>query len=231
MSAAAAVAGWAAAALLLLAARRREADRAERIARACHELRGALHAAGMALHGAPGGERVRAARAELDRAALALADLASAPAGRAAADGRAVRVDVGALVARHAAAWRAVAAGHGARLRILLPEGPAVVEGDPLRLAQAAANLVSNAAEHGGGAVELRVAARDGRVLVDVRDDGPGLPRPVAAITRRARSGRGARGRGLAIAGEVAARHGGRVAAVPDPAGGRVVLELPEPTP
>ncbi|HEX6390127.1 MAG TPA: hypothetical protein VFZ89_11780, partial [Solirubrobacteraceae bacterium] len=89
MSAALALTGWAlatCAALLLLGARRRDAARRERIARACHELRGPLHAAGLALHGAGGSRRVAAAREELRRAALALADLDAAPLGERAAD-------------------------------------------------------------------------------------------------------------------------------------------------
>lgn len=233
MSAAAVLAGWALAALaggLLLAARRRDAARRERVARACHELRGPLHAAGLALHGAHGpgaAARIDAAQEELRRAVLALGDLDGAPTGRTPRERR-CRVDIGALVARHAAAWRAVAGDHGAALRILLPDRPAVVLGDPLRLAQAAANLVANAAEHGGGSVELRVrGAEAGRVQVEVADDGPGL----AALPRAPRTGRGRRGRGLAIAGEVAARHGGRLSAAPAPGGARLVLDLPGAAP
>src|SRR5206468_10351813 len=47
--------------------------------------------------------------------------------------------------------------------RALLPPSfpgdvsPTTVVGDPLRLAQACANLVANAAEHGGGVVRVRV--------------------------------------------------------------------------
>jgi signal transduction histidine kinase len=231
MSASLALGGWAlavTAALLLLVARRRDASRRERIARACHELRGPLHAAGLALHGAAGSYRVEAAQAELRRASLALADLDAAPLGSRAAD-RIAAVDLGALIARHVAAWRAVAAGRGSQLRVRLPAGPAVVHGDPLRLAQATANLVANAAEHGAGAIDLRVRdAADGTsVVVEVSDSGPGLPAPVADLTQRPRAGRGRRGRGLAIAAEIAAGHGGRLASAPATQGARVLLELP----
>jgi signal transduction histidine kinase len=47
----------------------------------------------------------------------------------------------------------------------------------------------------------------------------------VAALARRGR--RGTRGHGLAIASEIAARHGGRIVAAPSPRGAAVVLELP----
>jgi len=64
-------------------------------------------------------------------------------------------------------------------------------------------------------------------VRIEVIDEGPGLPAPVAQLTRRARGGRGRRGRGLAIAAEIAERHGGRLVAAPTARGARIGLELP----
>jgi len=64
-------------------------------------------------------------------------------------------------------------------------------------------------------------------VRIEVRDDGPGLPAPVADLARRPRAGRGERGRGLAIAADIAARHGGRLSAAPSPHGACLALELP----
>ena len=55
----------------------------------------------------------------------------------------------------------------------------------------------------------------------------PGLPAPVGDLTRRPRAGRGRRGRGLAIAADIADRHGGRLVAAPAARGARVALELP----
>jgi signal transduction histidine kinase len=46
-------------------------------------------------------------------------------------------------------------------------------------------------------------------------------------LARRARGGRGARGRGLAIASVIAAEHGGRISAAPSERGARLALELP----
>ena len=62
---------------------------------------------------------------------------------------------------------------------------------------------------------------------IEVCDEGPGLPASVGDLTRRARGGRGRRGRGLAIAAEIAERHGGRLVAAPAPRGARIALELP----
>jgi signal transduction histidine kinase len=64
-------------------------------------------------------------------------------------------------------------------------------------------------------------------VRIEVIDEGPGLPIPLADLIRRARGGRGRRGRGLAIAAQIAERHRGRLVAAPAPRGTRIGLELP----
>ena len=99
----------------------------------------------------------------------------------------------------------------------------ATVVADPLRIAQACANLIGNAAEHGEGEVRVRVLAVGQFVRLEVADDGPGLPASVTALTAHARARRGPRGHGLAIAAAIARDHGGRLFAP----GARIVLELP----
>jgi signal transduction histidine kinase len=235
---AASVCGWitaAAALLFALAARRRLAWRMELVARACHELRGPLTAARLGLElGTRMGElapvRLRALDLELGAAALALDDLAAARcrAGRhvAAFD----EVDVPTLLAECAEAWRAAAASQGADVHTRWSGPPVLVRGDRLRLVQAIGNLIANAIEHGGGRLELRGRAEGAGagagVRIELIDDGPGLPAPVAELVRRSAGGGDTRGRGLAIASEIAATHGGRVAAGPSERGARLVLEL-----
>jgi signal transduction histidine kinase len=230
--------GWAVAAVALVeafVARRRGARSAELVARACHELRGPLHAAGLGLHaaareaaaaGAPDG-RLAAVGAELDRARLALADLAAAPSGATAVDVPGP-VELATLLRAQVASWAPVAAAQERRVVLRGPVAPVLVHGEALRLAQALGNLLGNAVEHGGGDVVVRLrCATSGRVAVEVTDAGDGLPAPVSTLARRPRAGRGARGRGLAIAVQVAARHGGRLSAAPAARGARLVLELP----
>jgi signal transduction histidine kinase len=233
MSSALAFAGWALAFAALAAGGfvlRRLEHRTELVARACHELRGPLTAARLGLHlvGAAhdSAGRVAAIDLELRRVGLALDDLQAARMGGRARDRRET-VPVTDLLHEAASSWGPVARAAGRDVRLDGQACEAAVRGDRLRLAQACGNLVANALEHGEGPVWLRGHAADGRVRIEVVDQGPGLREPVADLARRARGGRGRRGRGLAIASEIAARHGGRLAAAPAASGGRVVLELP----
>jgi len=124
--------------------------------------------------------------------------------------------------------WEVVASAFESVVLLGCPLPGTTVVGDRLRLAQAISNLIANALEHGPGRIELTarfVGAR--HVCIEVIDEGPGLPIPLADLTRRARAGRGQRGRGLAIAAQIAERHRGRLVATPAPSGTRIGLELP----
>lgn len=209
--------------------------RSERVARACHELRGPLTAARLALAlgeraGALSAERLRAVDLELGRAALALDDL-----GAVGRSGRGAGVDavtweefdLGDLVLDSVLAWRAAALVRGVELSVERPADPMLVRGDRLRVAQATGNVIANALEHGKGDVAVRARVSAGMARVEFVDSGGGLPAPVAELAGRARRGRGARGRGLAIATAVVVAHGGRLGAAPSERGARIVLELP----
>jgi signal transduction histidine kinase len=246
VTATAALCGWAAAAVataLALAVRHALDDGREAVARACHELRGPLTAARLGLSlqlraDEESRDRLRAIDTELSRAALALDDLTVARRGEWSGPRLTAleRVDIAALVADAVEAARGRAHAAGVGLQLASPGawrsgGGGAVWGDRLRLAQALGNLIANAIEHGGGAVRVTVATRARTVRIEVCDDGPGLPAPVGALARRPRRGRGARGRGLAIALVIARRHGGTISAAPARAGARVVLELPAAAP
>jgi signal transduction histidine kinase len=205
---AAALAGWVLAAGLFAMLLRLRA-RLELVARAEHELRGPLTAFGLVLEGARRGRPVGGALdAELERARVALADLAAARRGRRAADVPR-KLPLEPLIRSSAAAWGAVPTWLAGR---------AVVTADPGRVAQAVGNLLANAAEHGSGPPSV-VTRREARaVKVEVSN-------PV-----RAPSGSGSapgRGRGLGIAGSAARSAGGRVVAGADRERFVASLELP----
>jgi signal transduction histidine kinase len=211
--------------------RRRRLACAELVARAAHELRGPLAAAHLGLQSLgrqPGVQRWRCVGVDvqLQRAALAVADLAAAPRGRRIDDVPGV-VDVGVMLEEQVRSWRPMAGAYGCEL-LLAPVAPgALVAGDRLRLGQAIGNVVANAVEHGQGRIELSARELGDRIRIEVLDDGPGLPAPVAELAARPRAGRGRRGRGLAIASDIARRHGGRLASAPSDRGARLALDLP----
>lgn len=245
MSAAVTVGGWLGTGFALVWGRVVLARRMELVARACHDLRGPLTSARLAtrlvaMAVPPNGAVDRAGvhgplesiELELSSARVAVEDLVAALGGRRAVDRTSI-FDVGVMLVDVAETWRPVALEQGVRLRVDQPPGRVLVHGDRGRLAQACGNLLANAIEHGrhgdgGGDVVLRARAGVHTVRIEVLDDGPGLPAPVAQLVRRTpRAGRDARGRGLAIAADVAARHRGRLASAPSECGARLVLELP----
>jgi signal transduction histidine kinase len=95
---------------------------------------------------------------------------------------------------------------------------PATVHGDPLLLKRLFTNLINNAVTYGGKAL-VNVGRMDGRAIIDVDDEGPGLEQ--ASLDRafepfyRAESSRnrmtGGMGLGLAIVKAAASSHGGDV--------------------
>jgi len=227
-----AVLGWTAALCALATAaflRVSAGRRMALVAEAAHELRAPLSAALMGLHGvvadAPGARRVAAVELELRRAGLALADLDAAPRGRRAPE-LSEPLDVRALLAEAVEGWRPLAGALGGELLFDPAGARLLVHADRLRLTQAVGNLVLNALEHGAGPVRIRGHATRAHVRIEVRDQGPGLPAPVAAL---AADGTHAcrRGHGLAIAARVVRRHGGRLLTAPVSSGACVVLELP----
>jgi two-component system OmpR family sensor kinase len=92
--------------------------------------------------------------------------------------------------------------------------GSAIVEGDERRLEQLVRNLLANALRHARSRVTLRVAAVDGEALLQVEDDGPGVPAALLPnLFERFAKGAGSDGSGLglAICRWVARAHGGDV--------------------
>ncbi len=86
-------------------------------------------------------------------------------------------VDLRRLVQRVAQGFEKAARLQGVQLVCAAGEDPVIVRGDPLRLEQIVANLVSNAVKYtnSGGRVELRLERERGEALLRVRDTGVGI--------------------------------------------------------
>jgi two-component system OmpR family sensor kinase len=138
----------------------------------------------------------------------------------------------------------AVVAGCAERVRIADPartwqvriaDGLATV-GDEELLRRAVDNLLMNVLVHtpAGTAGAISAYETGGQIILEVSDDGPGVPpdqlphifdRFYRAGPRSARPGSGL---GLAITAEIAAAHGGLAAAAPaSPRGLRITLSIP----
>ena len=211
--------------------RRHGAARMALVAEAAHELRGPLGAALLGLHGvvgdaagcaARGRGRARAAPRRRSRSTTSTRRRAGAARRVRRAGRRAARCSPSAVEA-----WRPLARALAVRAA-LRPAGCRGSSSAPTRCGspRPSGNLVANALEHGGGPVRVRAHATRGHVRIEVRDHGPGLPAPVAALAAGAPHA-GRRGHGLAIAGRVVRRHGGRLLTAPVSSGACVVLELP----
>jgi len=143
-------------------------------------------------------------------------------------------VPLGAQLERTVTRWRA-AANRDWRLN----STSAVVLADPQRLETALDSLVENAVRYTdeGGVIELAAYPDEESVVIEVRDDGPGIPdEELAYIFESFRSGssRGGTGMGLAIVKAIVEAHGGAVSVENLPGGGasfRLRLPVQGPPP
>lgn len=86
-----------------------------------------------------------------------------------------------------------------------------LVRSAPSDLAQVLQTLVENALQHGAGTVMVEATRRGSSVVVEVRDEGPGIPAAIAPhIFERSVTSQGS-GLGLDLARQLALRNGGRL--------------------
>jgi signal transduction histidine kinase len=109
---------------------------------------------------------------------------------------------------------------------------------DRERLHQVVVNLLDNAVRHGpvDGRVTVTARSEAGRLVIEVADEGPGIPveerhRVFERFTRGDRSTGGGTGLGLAIARWVVELHHGTISVVDQDgsAGCRIRVTLPGP--
>lgn len=123
----------------------------------------------------------------------------------------------------------------GDRVRLAI-DAPGMVNGDELLLAALVDNAVENALKFSKNKpIDVRVTERDGNVVLDVIDDGPGLPpedraRAFEPFFRSAesRASTPGHGVGLAIVAQVAEAHGGKAEFLdPESRGAHLRVTLP----
>src|SRR3954468_24377872 len=125
--------------------------------------------------------------------------------------GNAVTFDLDEVIQQQLAEWRPAyrSAGRG-----IVSSGKRhlTAVGTPGAVAQVLAALIENSLMHGGGTVALRTRVTGNQAVVEVTDEGPGVPADLGArIFERTISGRNSTGIGLAVARDLAEADGGRL--------------------
>ncbi|KLI99269.1 HAMP domain-containing sensor histidine kinase [Luteimonas sp. FCS-9] len=199
------------------------------LAAVAHDLRTPLTGLRLRAETAPSPDRERMV-ADIARMQTMIAQVLAYAQGEVAPLQRAP-VDVTALACELAASAHAL--GQPVQVRA---DAPAIVQGDALALRRALSNLIDNAVRY-AGAAEVEIQARDGLLLVDVADRGPGIPadararlvQPFQRLEHSRSRDTGGAGLGLAVARSTAQRHGGALELHDRDGGGlraRLVLPL-----
>lgn len=139
----------------------------------------------------------------------------------------AVPLDVDEVVDQQLEEWEPAFAAAGRTLHRLGSRGLRAVA-SPGGLSQVIATLLENSLRHGAGRVLVRTRTSGGSVVVEVADEGPGVPPELGSrIFERSVSGAEGTGLGLALARDLAEGDGGRLELVSDrPAVFAVFLQL-----
>ncbi len=183
-------------------------------------------------------ERLGSALEEIERLANIVEGLfaiSRLDAGEAAAEW--VKFDLAQLAAATADQMSLLAEDRHIQIKCAVAK-PVWVEGDRARMKQVVVNLLDNAIKytHEGGAVALTVGSRDSQAVLEVADNGPGIP--LDALPRvferffrvdKARSReQGGAGLGLSIVKSICAAHHGKVeVSSASGQGSRFRVELP----
>ncbi|MEX0171646.1 ATP-binding protein [Streptomyces sp. LMG1-1-1.1] len=125
--------------------------------------------------------------------------------------GSAVAFDLDEVVKQQIEEWRPAYRSAGRAIVHSGKQGMRAV-GTPGAVAQVLAALIENSLMHGGGTVALRTRVTGNQSVIEVTDEGPGVPADLGArIFERAVSGRSSTGIGLAVARDLAEADGGRL--------------------
>jgi signal transduction histidine kinase len=132
-----------------------------------------------------------------------------------------------------ARSFRPAAEAAGVALTTDAPDDLPILELDPVRIREVLTNLVANALRHTprGGSIVLGGAVDEARIVLTVRDSGPGIdPALLPHVFDRFVKGESSRGSGLglAIARGLVESHRGSITVASPPGGGTTFrVELP----
>ncbi|MGX1810149.1 HAMP domain-containing sensor histidine kinase [Nocardia sp. NPDC055321] len=216
-------------------------QRREFIANVSHELRTPITALGAVLENLvdgvaePDPATLRTALAQTERLSLLVSELlalSSIEAGAVALDREQFPLEP--LLTEVVAEAEVMAAAVDRPVRFTIAATPGLlVRADRARLHQVLLNLADNATRHGPARGEVRLEAHTlrGHTVIEVADDGPGIPpaerpRVFERFTRGGRTTSGGTGLGLAIARWIVDLHGGTIAVAAP--GSRIRLTLPD---
>ena len=124
------------------------------------------------------------------------------------------KCDLADIVKDRAGEWLRRVGGRSVELEFEL--APAPIRGSSVLVGELASNLVDNAARYGAKTVTVVTRDGDGRSVLEVVDDGPGIPVPERSriferFRRLDNESTDGSGLGLAIVKEIAQRHSARI--------------------
>ncbi len=209
---------------------------------ASHQLRTPLTALSMRLEemveAADSPEVVReegaAALAQTDRLTQVVGQLLGR--ARRSSSGAPVLTSLNDIIAQQVTEWEPAFRAEGRKIEVLGGPDEGGAGSAELRayvstggVSQVIATLLDNALVHGGGTVSIRTSQTSRSVVIEVKDEGKGVPADlVHRIFERSVSGAGGTGLGLALARSVAASDGGQLVLVrPRPATFAVIFPRP----
>ncbi|MBT2385797.1 ATP-binding protein [Streptomyces sp. ISL-11] len=123
----------------------------------------------------------------------------------------AVVFDLDEVIKQQLEEWRPATRSEGRAIVRSGKQGLRAV-GTPGAVSQVLATLIENSLMHGDGTVALRTRVTGNQAVVEVTDEGPGVPPDLGArVFERTVSGRNSTGLGLAVARDLAEADGGRL--------------------
>ncbi len=200
------------------------ADRTKTLAAVAHDMRTPLMRLRLAAENAPPEQRDRMAK-EIGEVEALVASFIAFARDDPAEEAR-VRLDLSALL-------QSIADDQSQHGRDVSYEGEEriVITGQSLGLKRLFGNLIDNALKY-GAAARIKLAREEGLVIIDIADDGPGVPAErregvFEPFVRLNEEGARGAGLGLAAARSIARAHGGDIAILDAEKGALLRVTLP----